>query len=296
MLNLLWAPVNVMIHVATHGGFSPAALGLLRWGTLSLLLFGCLAVPKFRTLTRAKWPTRGESIRAILIGICLFGPAHLIYYNALTLTSTIEGAVLGTSAPVWTTLMAFLFLRERVKRQRVAAIAVGFVGAYIVSVGLQLPRLDSGHTGGNLLYLSGVMAESASGVLSAALVRRSSGITILAFQVLGAVIALSMGPLVRPDLIQFTIGTPGPDAWAALAYLVVFPGLICFATWYVIVEKAPLSLMVLTLLLQPPLAAIFGWLVLREPLTPAMGMGTALILVALVLGVFERRRQAPIVA
>lgn len=290
LLNVLWSPVNYAIHVATDGGISPAAIGLLRWGSLAILLFGCLATPWFRRLTRAHWPSRRDAILAVLIGIGLFGPAHLIYYNALKLTSTVEAAVLGTTAPVWTAMLAFLMLRERVSRYRVAAITIGFIGAYIISVGLQVPELNHGNTGGNLLYLGGVIAESAVGVLAASIVRRSSGITILAFQVLGAAIAIGFGTVLAPQVVPLAVVHPTPAAWVSLAYLTLVPGLVCFSVWYIIVERTPLSLMVLSILLQPPLSALIGWWGLGEPLTGPLAGGTALIFVALMMGANERRR------
>jgi drug/metabolite transporter (DMT)-like permease len=289
-LNILWMPVNLMIKTATAGGFSPAAIAFFRWTTLVVLLFAALQVPAFRRVTRAQWPTRADAGRAMLIGLCFFGPSHLIYYAALAQTSSVEGTVLGTTAPVWTALMAFLFLRERVKGRRALAIAVGFVGAWVVSIGFAVPELRAGHTTGNLLYIGGVLAESAAGVLSAAIVRRSSGITTLAFQVLGSVVTLIAAPLIFPGLLPFAVSEVTPAALGAVAYLILAPGLFCFSVWYMLVERTPLSLMVLSILLQPPLSALLAHFVLHEPLTPQIAIGAALILTALVIGATEAKK------
>lgn len=284
-------PVNLMIKTATAGGFSPSAIALCRWGCLVAFLFAALQVPAFRAITRAQWPTRKDAGRAMLIGLLFFGPSHLVYYAALTRTSSVEGTVLGTTAPVWTALMAFLFLSERVRGRRATAIGLGFIGAWVVSIGFAVPELRAGHTAGNLLYLFGVLAESAAGVFSAAIVRRSSGITTLAFQVLGAVVTLILAPLLLPGLFAFSVGTSLASV-AAMAYLVLLPGLFCFSVWYMLVERTPLSLMVLSILLQPPLSAMLAYFVLREPITPQIVIGAVLILSALVLGATERRQPA----
>lgn len=280
-----------MIRTATNGGFSPAAIALFRWGSLGLLLFTALQLPAFRKMTRAQWPTRADAGRAMLIGLLFFGPSHLVYYAALTRTSTVEGTVLGTTAPVWTALMAFLVLRERVKGRRALAIGVGFAGAWVVSIGFAVPELQAGHTSGNLLYLVGVLAESAAGVYSAAIVRRSSGITTLAFQVLGAVVTLMLVPLLLPGVFAFSVGTSLASV-GAVAYLIFLPGLFCFSVWYMLVERTPLSLMVLSILLQPPLSALLAHFVLHEPLTPPIVLGGVLILSALVIGATEPRKEA----
>jgi drug/metabolite transporter (DMT)-like permease len=285
-----------MVKVASAGGFSPAAIAVARWSSLGVLLFLALRIPAFRAMTRAKWPSRADAARAMLVGFGLFGPSHLIYYLALTRTSTIEGTVLGTTAPVWTALMAFLILRERVVGRRALAIAVGFAGAWIVSVGFAVPELRAGNTAGNLLYLTGVLTESTASIFSASIIRRASGITVLAFQILGAMVALALAPFLLGGVLPFHVSGVTPAGIGALAYLVLAPGLVCFSVWYMLVERTPLSLMVLSILLQPPLSAFFGWALLREPLTAQLGAGTGLILVALLLGATEQRSSLRLAA
>ena len=287
--------MNFAVKVATSGGLSPGAIGLFRWGTFAVVLLLVLRLQWFQRLTRAQWPSPRDAAWAVLAGMLLFAPAHLAYYLALTRTSTIEGTVLNTTSPVWTALLAFLFLRERVAGRRGVAIAVGFIGAWIVSVGFSVPQMRAGNTAGNLLYLAGVLAESGVAVLSASLIRRSSGITVLALQIVGASVTLGLAPILLGDALPFQAGHVAPSAVAAVAYLILFPGLICFTVWYMLVEKTPLSLMVLSILLQPPLSALVGWLVLKEPLTTQLAAGTAFVLTALLLGATEEReRLAPV--
>lgn len=240
-------------------------------------------------MTRAKAPAPRDIVYALLIGVGLFGPSHLTYYFALTRTSSVEGAVLGTTAPVFTTLMAYLILRERVSRTRSVAIGLGFVGAYVVSVGWAWPQLQSGNTLGNILYLAGVLAESTGSVFAARLIRRSSGITILAYEVVGAALVLAVAPILFPGAFPFSLTGVTWEGVAAWAYLVFVPGLLCFSVWFMLVERTPLSLMVLTLLFQPPLSALAGWWFLKEPLSAELGVGTLLILGGLVLGTRDER-------
>jgi len=278
-----------MVRLATTQGFSPLAVALIRWSILACLLFGSLSIPKFRRLTRAKWPSVGDGARAFAVGLALFAPAHLMYYLALGKTSTVEGNVLGTSAPLWTALLAFILLRERIGARRWGAIALGIAGAYLVSVGPRLPELARGNTEGNLLYLAGVLSESVASVFAASLVRRASGLTVLAFQVLGAVAAFALGPVLLPAVLPFEVASPTPVALGAVGYLILLPGMLCFSVWYTLVERFPLSLMIVSLLLQPPLAALVAWLTIGEAPTADVAVGTLLILGALVLGATERR-------
>lgn len=274
-----------MVQVATHDGASPAAIALVRWSILTVLLGTALAIPWFRRKTRAVWPLPKERLATGLVGFFLFGPSHVLYYFALTKTSTFEGVVLGTTSPIWVALLAFLLLRERIGPKRLAALAVGFLGAWVVSVGFRLPRLSAGHTVGNLWYLLAVVAESSASAINARIVRRSSGVTVLWCEVIGATAMLALVPLLFGSVLPFSLAGCGWPTVGAIAYLVLVAGMFSFSTWYMLVERAPLSLMVVSLLLQPPITALLGWWFLGERLTAPLLIGTALILAALGLGV-----------
>ncbi|RYG42581.1 EamA family transporter, partial [bacterium] len=179
LVNVLWTPVNLAIKTATGGGFTPLGLAATRWMILSIVLGLFLALPPFRRMSDAKFPARIDAGKAVLLGLLFFGPTHALYYTALERTSSFEGNALGTTAPIWVAVLSFIFLRERPTPLRLLAIGLGFVGAYIVSIGFGPPRMEAGHTSGNLLYTLGVFLESIVGVGAAVLIRRSSGITIL---------------------------------------------------------------------------------------------------------------------
>lgn len=286
ILNVIWTPVNYFVRIASNEGMSAIAIAFCRWGTLAVILHLLLRLPAVRKITRAKWPTRSQGIQALCIGLFLLGPAHAFYYLALTGgTSTVVGTVLNTTSPIWTALLAFAFLRERAEPKRIVAMTIGFVGAWIVVIGFQLPNLHQGSTSGNLLYLLGTVCETLGGVLATRLVVKSSGITVLALEILGAAISLGLTAL---TVMPFSLGHAGLASLGALSYLILMSGLVCFGVWYVFLEKAPLSLMVISILLQSPLSAVLGYFALGEKITSDLVMGSVLILIALLVAASEK--------
>ena len=232
-----------------------------------------------------------QSMGALAIGICLFGPAHIIYYTSLRHASTVVGTVLNTTAPIWVAVFSFAILRERATPRRLSAILLGFAGAYLVSVGFRLPDLGQGETSANLLYLIGTLIESLGGVLATRMIRKSSGITVLALQIVGSMIAFSVATLVLGD---FAVRFPANWDWAAfgaIAFLVLLPGLFCWGAWYIVAEKSPLSLMVVTILIQPIFAAMIGYFWTGEPLTTNLLLGTMVIFCALFVASRENRSK-----
>lgn len=281
LCNLFWTPLNLIAQIAQDRGWAPTHLAATRWGLIALVLGGWCVVK------RPAFPDRRGALLALAMGALFFGPAHALFYASLNFTSSVEGLVLGTSAPIWVGGLAWLFLREKVDRRRWIAILLGAAGAYVVSVGLALPALDQGHAKGNLMYLAAVLMECVAGVAVATAVRRSSGVSVLFLQSAGAAVALAflsprLGTVVWPS---------DPGAWLALGYMVVFAGLFNFAVWYGLVERLELSWLALTVLAQPPLGALLAWLVRGEVPTARLYAGTLLILAALVL---STRRRPPI--
>ena len=57
-------------------------------------------------------------------------PCYVFY--GLTLTTLAEVTALNLTVPIFTTLLAFLFLNEKLKKHRLSALFIGFLGAIIV--------------------------------------------------------------------------------------------------------------------------------------------------------------------
>jgi drug/metabolite transporter (DMT)-like permease len=284
LLNLLWAPVNLMVRWAQAAGFSAAGIGLVRWIGVAIGMFALLALPSFRRLVKARWPTKREALAAALVGVAFMGPAHLLYYATLAHVPTVEGAVLNTTAPFWVALLSGFVLREHVTPRTWVAIGLGAVGTYIVSVGFALPNLaDRSHdAGSSLLYLLGIVLESLGGVFAVYLVRRASGATVFAFETIGTSTAVMLAPLVMPATLGLAVPHIGAG-WLPLAYLIAISGIFAFCAWNVLAERSPLSLMVVSIAIQPPLAAVLGYFFLREPLTTPMVVGAAFVFCGLVI-------------
>lgn len=286
LLSCLWAPVNLVVDWAFSKGFSPLGVGLVRWTGVAIV-FGVLTrVPYVRKWLKLKSPTRRDFALSILLGLLLTGPAHLFYYIALQHTQSVEGTVFNTTAPLWTALFAGLILREHVGPRRWLALAIGTVGAYVTAVGFALPSLHAGHAGQNALYLVGTLMESVTGVILAGLVRRSSGITVFGAESIGMATAFVVSALVVPAAAPLRVPMVGL-AWLPLLYLIFIAGAFAFGTWATLVERAPLSMMVISLAVQPPMAAIAAYLARGERVSSNVVLGAAFVAVALIIEVYE---------
>jgi drug/metabolite transporter (DMT)-like permease len=90
---------------------------------------------------------------------------------------------------------------------------------------------------------------------------------------------------------EHVVPTAAPaSAWAALGYLVIFGSVIAFTAYVWVLDAAPISLVSTYAYVNPVVAVLLGWLVLAEPITPAILLGGALVLTAVALVVAAERK------
>lgn len=286
-----------MVSAATDRGFSPAGVGLVRWASLAVLMLLLLKTPQFRKLTGHVALSKQDWWRCFAIGFFMFGPSHMLFYVSMSmvsqgLASEVEGNVILSTAPVFTGMFAYFVLHERLTARRVSAIALSFVGAYIVAVGFNLPSL-AGHAKGNLVFGLGVMLECFMGVFAARISRRTSGVSVLSAQILGAAVSFLVIPFLIPSVLPIAFGS-SLVSFLPLIYLIIFSGLITFTIWYRIVESAPLTQLVVGIALQPPLAALIGWVFKNEIPKLNAVIGGCVIMLALALGFMGKAEKVEV--
>lgn len=287
LITVLWAPVNLFVKFSTSE-ISSAALLAFRWVSIAAVLWFLVLRPKFREKVNVKMPTLRDGIFAFIAGFVFLGPGNTLFYLGLERTTSIESTVLNTSGPLWASLLAMFFLEEKVTLYRWLAIFIGVIGSYIIVMGFNAPHFGGETTVGNLIYMLGVLCEAAAMVLTTKVVLRSSGIGATSWLALGVAIWSICVPLFMPSLFPFHYADFGSASLISLIYLILIAGVVCFCSWYKLAEKAPLSLMVICLGIEPIVAAILGNRFLGEPLTHELFVGTFFVLASLLVAAREK--------
>ncbi len=108
--------------IANSGAVSPYVLFTLRAiGASALFWLLSLFTPKERVERKDYWKIAAAS----LVG--LFIP-QMTFLMAITMTSAIDTAIIGTLGPVFTMIFAFLFLREPITGKKAGGVALSFAG------------------------------------------------------------------------------------------------------------------------------------------------------------------------
>ncbi len=180
---------------------------------------GLLFVP---AVARHGFPRK--DVRLLLL-ISLSGAvaAPVFFYYGLVGTTASNAALLSNSEAVFTVVIAFAFLGERLMRRGYLALAGVVFGAFVVTTELRVTDLGSvQYLAGNLLLILGTFFWAVDNNGSTILSRRSRIVPMIAVKLL-------LGSALLVPILVVT-GSPlvpsGPDAWLLL--VIAFAGVASF--------------------------------------------------------------------
>ena len=266
----LWALSFILNDVALRT-LEPAAVVAGRWSVTAVLTLLLL-------VQRGQMDAFGVALRRdgrAFFLLSLFG-VTLLYGLQLAgqaRTSTVNTGLLANTVPVFTALLAALFLHQRLRPAGWAGIVLAMIGAWVVSTGgLRLDVNPATALGDGLVLLSS-LAAALYFVYGARLLRRYPALLVTtAAATLGALTLL-------PVALLFGQGSVWTwPAVAAVLALGVGPGLLANLWWWETVEWLDASRAAVYVYLIPLLTMIFAVLLLGETIAPAQLAGAALLL------------------
>jgi drug/metabolite transporter (DMT)-like permease len=248
------------------------------WIRFCIGLASCLVAHVF-------WPMRPTNVRGLLLRGTLGGAAVLCFFLSVEHLPVGVATLLNYTAPLWASLWAFLFLRERVPRLTFAAMAVAFFGVALVLRG-ESSSLSLGSGGWELVgVLSGVL--SGASVATIRELRRTDGSweIFLAFNLGGLVVC---GPSTWAGFLR-----PTPHEWL----LLVAVGLLSVAaqlglTWALRYSTAAGSGVLMQL--TPVTAFLGGALAFGDRIPAASLAGAGLALSGVAWGAWLASRRVVI--
>lgn len=236
-------------------------------GALRALPAGLIALLLGRTLPRGSWWWKSLVLGALNIGA--FFP--LLFVAAYLLPGGVA-AIFGASQPLLVAGLALMLLGERPTTWRLGWGVAGVLGVALMVLGPEAALSASGVLAG--------LASTASMAVGTVLSKRwgrPAGPSAYTGWLLTA-----GGLLIVPAALLVEGAPPRLDAAAAAGYtwLSLVGALLAYTLWFRGVGQMPAGAVSFLPLVSPLVAAVLGWVVLAEGLTPVQGAGFALALVA----------------
>jgi len=208
-----------------------------------------------------------------LIGIIGGGIAFWLFFSGLKLTTAGRAAFIHKTLPIYATILAIIFLKEKITRKQLIAMAVMLAGLVLI----ELANISSEMRIGDLLILSATVLWAIETTLSkkAMLEKESNWVVTFSRMFFGALVLFALILLLgkTPLLLALT--------YQQLLYIFI-SGIFLFfyvLTFYWGLKYINLSKASTILLLAPVISLVLGFVWLNEQVFALQLIGSLLILI-----------------
>ena len=274
---VLWASAFAGIRVGLEN-YGPGQVALSRFLVASAVLAG------YATITRMRLPERRDLPAVFLAGFLAFTLYHVaLNYGEVTVSAGAASILINT-VPVFTALLATVFLGERLRVLGWVGMGVSFVGAALISLGegegLSLnPRA--------FVILVAAISSSVYFVFQKPYLEKYGALAFTTYAIwAGAILTIVFLPGLVSQARTAPLGTT-----LTMVYLGVFPTAIAYVTYAYVFSRMVASRAVSFLYLIPVMAYLIAWAWLGELPTPLSVAGAVLILTGVLIVNARGRRR-----
>ena len=275
LMALFWSGVFPAVNIVL-GSMGLVTSVFLRFWWAAVILLVMLRLREHR-LPR---PSPRETV--LIVGLALLGITvyNVLFTAGLALVEASRAALIVPANPAFTALSAALFLKERLGPVRAAGIALCMAGAlWVLSRGNLVSLLTLEFGLGELLLILCIFMWSAYTLLGRIALSALPALALTAYVMTAGSIALALPAWLEQDSLAGATW----QAWAALGYLIVFGTVLPFLWFNEGVKALGAARASQFINLVPPIAVAESVLILGEPMTPALYVGAALVVVGLYL-------------
>jgi drug/metabolite transporter (DMT)-like permease len=222
--------------------------------------------------------------------VALSTVCYLVVWNIASTYAAIlipsgQAAVLGFTMPLWSALITWAVLGERLSRRLMLAIALGGSGvALLMAPGFR--AYAAAPAGFSLGLASGIAWAVGTLILKRAQVQ-APVMVLTAWQLLIAATPIGIVALVLGDHHWFI---PSWQSIAVISWITLVPMCIGNVCWFAIVGMLPANIAGLSSVMVPVVAMVSGAIVNGEPLGPLQLVSMAMCVTGLVLALREKKK------
>ena len=284
---VIWSG-NFIVARGANAQIGPFSLAFYRWFTATLII-APFAWKKFKAEKSIVYAERKHLFWVSLTGMVLFNTS---IYIAGHYTSAINMALIGTtSSPIFATILAVIYLNEKLSVTRIAGMAICITGILVLISKGSLQTLASFRFSiGDLWMLCGAFAFAVYNILV-----KKKPINISAINFLFVIFGMGTFILLPFFLTELSIGASTHWNFSLLAsilYLGIGTSIISYLCWNKALHKLGTGRTVLFGNLIPIFSTLEAVIILGEKFTGIHIISGGLVIVGLVLANSHFRRKA----
>jgi O-acetylserine/cysteine efflux transporter len=274
-VNALWG-LNFAAGKLGTEVFGPLMFSTLRFAVVLLLLFPFIRVVK------------GQMNLIVLIGLCLGAGHYSIMFYALYLGENVSSIAIAAQLTVpFSTILAILFLGERIRLIRIFAITLSFLGVVVIGFEPVGPE--------HFLALLAATVAAAVMAVAAILMRRLAGVGVFNLQGWIALVSTSVLSLLTWTFESHSLievrNIPLEQYWTPL-YSAIGATIIGHGSLYYLLQRYEVNHVAPFITLSSLFAVIFGIIFMGEILTLNIVIGGLLTLLGVTVIALRNARQS----
>jgi len=253
---LIWGVSYPVVKILLNSGMQPITLATLRNLIFIPLLFYILAGKRYARYSRS------DVILCVALAFFTVFLPNISQNIGMKYTSASISSVIQSTSPIFTVMLAFIFLREARTLNKIVGSLVGLIGTVFLTTG---GSFDFDATVfGNLLILISSISYAISGILIKVALSRIDPLDLLCFEIIFGFFMLLIPNMALEDLsavISFSI-----DVWMYILFLSVFAGFLASIMYYMVLREEEISHLAIFSYLIPVFAIISSYIMLHETL------------------------------
>lgn len=286
LANVFWAGTYAIGKIALQE-VPPIELNVIRFFLASLLLAPVLI--RYR-----KQIPRDRRTLFLLAQLALLGFVvnKALEYIGLALSTASDVALLIATESIFTGLLSWLFLRERVTRAGIASLAIGLLGVYLIVERGLIPNLGNGNSTrilGDLLVVLSLLLEAGYTVRGKVTLTALPPLLFIALTITGSLFFWAPAGILavaHNGIPHLSVG-----GWLSALYLAAITTVLSYWLWFRGLSVVDASIAAPLLFIQPLLGAALAILILHDEITVATVIGAACIVASLLLVMRSSRRE-----
>ncbi|MEQ9409636.1 MAG: DMT family transporter [Fuerstiella sp.] len=250
-----------------------------------------LALLALRERRAGLLPRPGLTKKKILVYACIVSAMYqLLFLLGIARTTSGNTALIMATVPMWTALLARVFLAEKLRMLAWGGLLTALSGTVIVALQKGDVNVGSDNLVGNFCILGGALAWSAGTVYSRPMLKLISPMQLSAA---AAMIALPLHLLFAAGHYQASLpALQSVEIWVIILYSGILSTGLALPMWNFGVRHAGAAHAAIVQNLIPLFAILTAWIARGETATAAQLFGGALILGGLVIMRIGRNRAS----
>lgn len=279
LITLIWGYAWVLMKESLDY-MGPFTFSAFRFGTGTVVLL--LVV----FLMRNGIPPKEQWIHLIILGILQTTIVFLLVMYGLTFVDAGKSSVLLYSMPIWSSILAVKFLKEKITVAKIVGLGLGLLGLFMILgwdlwIGQEAKAIL-----GEILIVIAAMSWGAANVYYRLKFPEAPKLQVNAYQMLFGTIGIFLFTFITEW------GEP-VNLTPASIYYILFTGVLasalCFTVWFIVLSMIDTVTATLSTLLVPVFGLFLSWLILNEELSVGIIIGSICIIVGIIVAQVSKK-------